>query len=663
MFLCSGSVIHGVSTQDIRKMGALSRILPITYVTMLIASLSLAGFPFLSGFYSKDYLLESSYSIFGQYAYLIYFISILSTTISSYYSFRLIFFVFFGDQAASIKTITKISESSYFLYTPLIILAIFSIFSGYYLKDLMTLQTSFYNFNVSIFNNITSDQEFFNDFFKILPTTFSILGLIFIYSVYVLKVKIGHKIYKKYILLSYLYCKKFFADAFNSLYVYLPSAKFSLNITYKLIDQGFLEQFGSTGIYNFLETIFKNLVNLETTLLIYRLLLFFTFSLGISIALFLNMSIIFIILFLIMSLVILNAFSDDNNIQKLNWILSFDVKSSKQSISLTESSQNNKFSSENKSMSFVLFFFNDYFYLELIFVFCLIFFLFKYIKPIFGSFYKEFFFCLTLVTMSFLFPTFQYFFMLFFSSIILFLMFPYIDNYIPKRKTFAEFILNKFHTLGLLEYFVNIYIKFFCQNTKTCFIQTICLYVVSFFYILTSKYIFLNKLFLWENNIHFLIMLYLILFISNLAVYYRLLLSTSIIFFNLTLNILKTEEFPDNPKNQPSSTPTSSESQISGKENSRSSLFVYTKNIHNTYQSAPLNTSRFRLIGLSLGFCTLCVGGYAAYQQRLQTIAAQESVRSQDKNNFEMTRQNDLEEVSQGLMSKESYQQKYGSKS
>src|ERR1700684_527509 len=91
-------------------------------------------------------------------------------------------------------------------------------------------------------------------------------------------------LYKKKILLTYLSCKKFFADAFNSYYVFLPSASFSLNITYKLIDQGILEYLGP-NTYNFIESIFKNLMNIETTLLIYRSFLFLIFSLGAIIAL------------------------------------------------------------------------------------------------------------------------------------------------------------------------------------------------------------------------------------------------------------------------------------------------------------------------------------------------------------------------------------------
>jgi NADH-ubiquinone oxidoreductase chain 5 len=283
--MSAGSVIHATGEQDIRKMGSLYKMLPITYNAMLIASLSLIGFPFLSGFYSKDFLLEATYNIFGSFSYVIYFISAISTSVSSFYSFRLIYFVFFGDIALSKKVLKGVSESSYFLYIPLIILTILSIFSGFYLKDLMTIQTSLYNFIASPLSDIPSDQDFFSDFFKILPSIFSLLGLFLVYFIYTKnKIKIQES-YRFYLLFSYLSCKKFFADAFNSFYIFLPAASFSLNTTYKLIDQGFLEYFGSTGIYRSLESIYEKLVTIETTSFIYRSFLFLIFASGLLIAL------------------------------------------------------------------------------------------------------------------------------------------------------------------------------------------------------------------------------------------------------------------------------------------------------------------------------------------------------------------------------------------
>jgi NADH:ubiquinone oxidoreductase subunit 5 (subunit L)/multisubunit Na+/H+ antiporter MnhA subunit len=285
LFMSAGSVIHATGEQDIRKMGSLFNMLPITYMAMLIASLSLIGFPFLSGFYSKDFLLEATYNIFGSFSFVIYFISAIATSVSSFYSFRLIYYVFFGDMALSKKMLQSVKESSYFLYVPLMILTLLSIFSGYYLKDLMTIQTSLYSFIASPLSDIASDQDFFSDLFKILPSIFSLFGLFLVYVIYA-KYKISiQKLYRSYLLFSYLSCKKFFADAFNSFYVFLPVASFSLHTTYKVIDQGFLEYVGATGLYRSLEAIYGKFVPIETTIFIYRSFLFIIMTSGILIIL------------------------------------------------------------------------------------------------------------------------------------------------------------------------------------------------------------------------------------------------------------------------------------------------------------------------------------------------------------------------------------------
>ena len=147
-------------------------------------------------------------------------------------------------------------------------------------------------------------------------------------------------------------------------------------------------------------------------------------------------------------------------------------------------------------------------------------------------------------------------------------------------------------------------------------------------------------------------MFYLYLFVCTICLYYRILLSASIINHNISSNFLKSDEIPSEPKEISSTS-------YSKTINNNYSLFTFKKNTTNNYQQAAANAFRFRLFGLGVGICTLCIGGYAAYQQRLQTIAAQEAVLAQQVNNLEMTRQNDLEELSQGIISKEDYLRKY----
>jgi NADH-ubiquinone oxidoreductase chain 5 len=92
LFLSMGSIIHALlDEQDIRRMGNLIIYLPITYIMVLIGSLSLLAFPFLTGFYSKDFLLEFVFSIYSINSLFIYFIGVTAAFFTAFYSFRLIY--------------------------------------------------------------------------------------------------------------------------------------------------------------------------------------------------------------------------------------------------------------------------------------------------------------------------------------------------------------------------------------------------------------------------------------------------------------------------------------------------------------------------------------------------------------------------------------------
>jgi NADH-ubiquinone oxidoreductase chain 5 len=129
LFLSAGSIIHGLSDeQDLRKMGSLLRYFPISYTTILIGSLALVGFPFLTGFYSKDIILEialSKQTIMGSLSHIFGSIAAFCT---SFYSFRLIFLVFINDTNTYKYYIRNIHESNFLMIFPLIILSAGSIF-------------------------------------------------------------------------------------------------------------------------------------------------------------------------------------------------------------------------------------------------------------------------------------------------------------------------------------------------------------------------------------------------------------------------------------------------------------------------------------------------------------------------------------------------------
>ncbi|XP_050881271.1 NADH-ubiquinone oxidoreductase chain 5 [Lathyrus oleraceus] len=135
LFLSAGSVIHAMSDeQDMRKMGGLASSFPFTYAMMLMGSLSLIGFPFLTGFYSKDVILElayTKYTISGNFAFWLGSVSVLFT---SYYSFRSLFLTFLVPTNSFGRDILRCHDAPIPMAIPLILLALGSLFVGYLAK-------------------------------------------------------------------------------------------------------------------------------------------------------------------------------------------------------------------------------------------------------------------------------------------------------------------------------------------------------------------------------------------------------------------------------------------------------------------------------------------------------------------------------------------------
>ncbi|MGJ3258804.1 MAG: NADH-quinone oxidoreductase subunit L [Rhodospirillales bacterium] len=132
LFLGAGSVIHAMSDeQDMRKMGGIWRMIPVTYVLMWIGSLALAGVPPFAGFFSKDIVLEAAYAAdsgVGQYAFAM---GILAALLTAFYSWRLLFMTFHGTSRADEKTLAHVHESPKVMIIPLLVLALGAVAAGY----------------------------------------------------------------------------------------------------------------------------------------------------------------------------------------------------------------------------------------------------------------------------------------------------------------------------------------------------------------------------------------------------------------------------------------------------------------------------------------------------------------------------------------------------
>ena len=185
LFLGAGSVIHAVAdNQDLRRYGGLISFLPLTYTVILIASLSLVAFPFMTGFYSKDFILESAYGQYNFSSIAVYFIAVIGAIFTTLYSVKVIYLTFLANPNGSVNYYKNAHEGDIFLSLPLVILAIFSIYFGFLTSDIFTGLGSGFFMDNSIFihpiHEILIDTEFAVPYlFKLLPLIFTSLFLIF----------------------------------------------------------------------------------------------------------------------------------------------------------------------------------------------------------------------------------------------------------------------------------------------------------------------------------------------------------------------------------------------------------------------------------------------------------------------------------------------------
>lgn len=270
LFLSAGSVIHAVNDeQDMRKMGGLKNLIPFTYCMMIIGSLALIGFPFLTGFYSKDLILEIAYSKYNSIGYFCYFLGTFGAFLTAFYSTRLAFLTFISKPMGHKKVICYAYDSGLPITIALGCLAIPSIFIGYYSKDMIVGVGSHF-FGTSVFTSIANlnlfDAEFMPLFFKTLPVNLSLLGVFAAFFLYSFQSKLLFNIKKSMIgksIYNFLNRKWFFDKIYNE-YLGQFFFKFGYSVSYKFIDRGIFEILGPTGLSAIALNIGSDLHKLQT---------------------------------------------------------------------------------------------------------------------------------------------------------------------------------------------------------------------------------------------------------------------------------------------------------------------------------------------------------------------------------------------------------------
>jgi len=264
LFLGAGSVIQVLHHENIKKMGKLWKKLPVTYFIMIIGSLALSGIPFFSGYYSKELIVNSGLSSNLFLAKYVYIVSIIVVLLTSIYSFRLIYYVFHGSLNFSKFHYLKVKESSFYILFPLILLSLFSIFSGYFFKDFFVSEKYaqlWMNSNVSNISTISLHHK--NNLINFIPTILSFFGILLIFYFYFYNQKLIFYLKKKFnSFYEFLLNKWYFDELYDYLFV-KNIIKLSDNL-WKKIDIGLIDKLGPNALALSTKRISKFFSNLQT---------------------------------------------------------------------------------------------------------------------------------------------------------------------------------------------------------------------------------------------------------------------------------------------------------------------------------------------------------------------------------------------------------------
>jgi NADH-ubiquinone oxidoreductase chain 5 len=274
LFLGAGSVIHAVAdNQDFRKYGGLISYLPLTYSVMLIASMSLVAIPFMTGFYSKDFILESAYGQYYLSSIIVYFIATIGAIFTTLYSVKVLYLTFLSNPNGPLVNYKQghgAHEGDIYMSIPLILLAIFSIFFGYMTKDIFIgLGSDFFSDN-SLFihpvHEIMIDTEFaVPTLFKLLPLFFTIMfSLISIlFTEFYPKLLISFKLSNVGYNIFGFFNQRFLIELFYNKYISGIVLKLG-GQTVKVMDKGSVEIFGPFGLERKLTSLSKSINGLST---------------------------------------------------------------------------------------------------------------------------------------------------------------------------------------------------------------------------------------------------------------------------------------------------------------------------------------------------------------------------------------------------------------
>lgn len=268
LFLAAGAVLHATyDQQDQRRLGGIIGFLPFTYTAILVGSLSLIAVPWLTGFYSKDLILEVAYGQYEFSGHIAYWMGTISACLTAFYSMRLISLTFLSYPNASKVVYINTHDAPFVLVIiPLTILSLFAIFFGYIARDLFVgMGSDFASFTHPSHVSLVEAEFGLPIFIKLLPAIGTFFGagfaiylyhIQYLFTIQITDSKFGINIYR-------FFNGKYYIDVIYNYYFMYKSLTTGYNIS-KVLDRGIIELMGPQGIGSSLHSSSENMAKLDT---------------------------------------------------------------------------------------------------------------------------------------------------------------------------------------------------------------------------------------------------------------------------------------------------------------------------------------------------------------------------------------------------------------
>jgi len=274
LFLGAGSVIHGMHhEQDMRRMGGIYKLMPATYILMLIGTLALTGvgIPFLkigfAGFYSKDAAIEVAFAAGSGVGIYAFWLSIVAALLTAAYSWRLIFMTFHGKPRAEPEVMKHAHDEPSVMMWPLIILGLGALFAGAIFYEPMVGHHAKEFWGTSIFiaegNTVLKDKYDVPAWVLVAPVAVTLFGFMIAYYFYIMRPELPAQIAaRRGPLYLFLYNKWFFDELYDAIFV--KPTMWLGRVLWKGGDGKIIDGFGPDGIAKAVSQSTKQIVRLQT---------------------------------------------------------------------------------------------------------------------------------------------------------------------------------------------------------------------------------------------------------------------------------------------------------------------------------------------------------------------------------------------------------------